>query len=166
VSFNGTNYTQVYVGTNSYLTFGAGSNGGNGLGVTNPPNPKIMINAADRRGNRIYYGTVGSTVGTRTYVILYEGNTSYTVTSTNMQWAMVFYENDPFRIDLQVASNSGGNTGSSGVYSSSALLASLPSYMSFNGYSIRAIGPFVPNGGNNSGVTFNAIPDTGALFIV
>jgi len=106
VSFNGSSYNTVYVGTNTYITVGAGSSEYNNLNVSNPPLPKIMISCADNSCQRIYYGTSGSAPN-RTYRIRFEGTaaTSGTLGSPNMVYEVTFYENTPNQIDIQIGSN-------------------------------------------------------------
>ena len=56
----GTARTNAYVGSNAYITFGAGSivyGSGTPLSSTNPPNDKFMFNAADRSYMRVAYKT-------------------------------------------------------------------------------------------------------------
>ncbi len=49
----GTGYTTTYMGSNSYLTFGAGSTNFNGLSASNPALPKFMFGAADNSYQRV-----------------------------------------------------------------------------------------------------------------
>jgi hypothetical protein len=50
----------VYVGSNFYTTFGAGSNVYSGIGASNPPLPAIHIGAADRSYKAVYAGAVSN----------------------------------------------------------------------------------------------------------
>jgi hypothetical protein len=106
VTYNGTSYNSVYIGTNSYLTFGAGSSAYASLSASNPALPKIMISAADNSAQRIYYGAVGSSPN-RTYRVRWEGTnaTTGTLGSPNMVWEATFYENTPNKIDIQIGVN-------------------------------------------------------------
>lgn len=103
ISFLGTTYTSVFVGTNTYVTFGGGSSVYSGLGETTPNLPKIMWGCADNSVQRIYYGVEG-TAPNRTYRIRVEGNgtTSGTLGSPNMICEYTFYEAEPAQIDLQL----------------------------------------------------------------
>lgn len=49
----GTAYTQVFIGSNSYLTFGTGSTVYSSLSASNPPYPKLMFGAADNSYQRV-----------------------------------------------------------------------------------------------------------------
>ena len=75
ISYLGTNYANVYIGTNMYLTFGAGSTAWSGVSPSNPAIPKIMVGGADNSIQRIYTGTEDTAVPK-------EGNT-YTLAITN-----------------------------------------------------------------------------------
>jgi len=107
ISFNGTSYNTIYVGTNTYITFGGGSTNYLSLSVSNPAFNKIMISSADNSAQRIYYGTEGSSPN-RTYRVRWEGNNSTTGTlgSPTMVYEAVFYEAAPSQIDIHVGSNS------------------------------------------------------------
>ena len=106
ITYNGTNYSAVYIGTNSYITFGAGSAQYSSLSESNPALPKIMITAADNSAQRIYFGTVGSSPN-RSYRVRWEGTntTGGQVNNPNMVWEATFYENAPNQIDIQIGVN-------------------------------------------------------------
>ena len=106
VTYNGTSYNSVFIGTNSYMTFGGGSTQYINLSASNPALQKIMISAADNSAQRIYYGSLGSAPN-RTYHVRWEGtnDTSGTLGSPNMVWEVTFYENAPSRIDIQIGVN-------------------------------------------------------------
>jgi len=125
--FNATTYTQVFVGTNQYLTFGAGSTLFNTLSASNPALDKIMYAAGDRSVQRIYSGTEG-TAPNRTFRIRSEGNStsSGTLGSPTQVFEFIFYENDTRRIDVQIGVMSTAGTGISGVYTPAGV--SLVSY--------------------------------------
>ena len=105
VTYLGTGYTNIFVGTNFYVTFGTGADD---FSVTaSVPNfPKIMISAEDGSIQRIYSGTEG-TAPNRTYRIRSEGTNTVggTVGSPTKVYEMVFYENTPTQIDLHVVLN-------------------------------------------------------------
>ena len=107
ISFNGITYNTIYVGTNTYITFGGGSTNYTALGLTSPALPKIMISSADNSCQRIYYGVEG-TIPNRTYRVRYEGSaaTVGTLGSPNIVYEAIFYENSPTQFDIQIGSNS------------------------------------------------------------
>lgn len=113
----------VYVGTNNYLTFAAGSNQHSNISATNPSLPKIMMQAADNSVQRVYFGTEG-TAPNRTYRIRSEGtsSTSGSPGSPNMVYEAVFYEAHSERVDIHTGELS-RTTGVSGAYSINVLVA-------------------------------------------
>ena len=124
VSYNGTDYSKVYVSTNSHLTFDLGSIVRSSISANTPPCDKIFIQTADNSCQRIYYGTEG-VAPNRTYRIVYEGtnNISGTLGSPTMVWEATFYEATPGQIDIQLGTMARSG-GVNGVYSGSELLNS------------------------------------------
>ena len=112
ISYLGNSYNTVYVGTNHYLTFTAGSANYVSLGPSNPNLPKIMWSCADNSVQRIYYGVEGTSPN-RTYRIRVEGtaSTGGIVGSPNMVNEYVFYEAVPAQIDLQLGVNARKTSG-------------------------------------------------------
>jgi len=106
ITYLGQTYSTIYIGTNSYITFSAGSVEYSQLSSANPPLPKIMITAADNSCQRLYYGVEGVSPN-RTYRVRYEGTNSTigTLGSPNMVWEAVFYESVPAQIDIHVGIN-------------------------------------------------------------
>lgn len=78
----GSGYTTTYMGSNTYLTFSAGSTLFNALSVSNPALPKFMFGAADNSYQRVSRYALG----TDYQRIRYEGTaaTSGTVGSPNI----------------------------------------------------------------------------------
>ena len=113
VNFLGAPHTNVFPGTNFYLTFGSGSTVWSGVNVANPNLPKIMWCAKDNSVQRIYHGVSGTSPN-RTYRIRMEGNasTSGTLGSPGMVCEYTFYEATPAQIDLQVGVNNAKTTSS------------------------------------------------------
>lgn len=111
ISFLGTTYNTVYIGTNGYVTFNGGSTIYSGLNYASPAFPKILITAADNSCQRIYYGTesTGSTFRIRwegTADLHYRGPLGFDEPGDpNMVWEMTFYSNPNNRIDLHVVLN-------------------------------------------------------------
>lgn len=106
ISFLNTTYNTVYVGTNSYLTFGAGSSLYSGMSASNPALPKIMISAADNSTQALYYITNGTTP-TRTFRMRIEATASSSGVfgSPTMVTEFTFYESNPSQIDIQTGVN-------------------------------------------------------------
>ena len=109
VTFLGETYTQLFVGTNSYVTFGAGSStipsyndGANSIDGY----PAIIISGEDNSYQNVYSGVSGD-AGSRKLRIRYEGLNSADSTDdpANIIWEMTFYENLPGVIDLVIVKN-------------------------------------------------------------
>lgn len=117
ITYLSTSYSDVYIGTNTYITFGGGSTNYSGLDATNPALPKIMISCADNSCQRIYYGTEGS-VPNRTFRIRYEGTNSTvgTLGSPNMVYEVIFYENNNAQIDVHTGVNARWAISTGNVY--------------------------------------------------
>ena len=118
ITFNGTTYSTIYVGTNGYITFGGGTTSYSGLGATNPAFNKVMISADDLSCQRIYYGVEGSAPN-RTYRVRWEGHNSFSggiLGNPDMVWEAVFYENTNNQIDVQMNVNSNVSPPSSASY--------------------------------------------------
>jgi hypothetical protein len=112
ITYLGTSYNTIYVGTNHYITFTAGSTIYSGLGPATPNLPKIMWACGDNSVQRIYYGVEGTGV-TRRYRVRLEGTNSIggTLGSPTMINEWVFYEATPAQIDLQCGENAKKTTG-------------------------------------------------------
>lgn len=113
ITYLGTSYSTIYVGTNHYLTFGSGSTVWSGISITTPNIPKIMWCSADNSVQRIYYGVEG-TAPNRTYRVRLEGNGGYTgvLGSPGMVCEYTFHENAPAQVDLVTGVNNRKTVGS------------------------------------------------------
>lgn len=120
VTYLGVTSPTIYMGTNSYLTFGGGATTYFGIDENTPALPKIMVTAEDCSCQRIYYGTSG-TVGNRIYRLVWEGNsgTSGTLGSPTIRYEYKFYEATPTQIDLNIEDNA--NQQSSGGFTDAQL---------------------------------------------
>lgn len=106
-TFAGTTVNQLFIGTNGYITMGAGSVIYSGLSASNPPNNKIMISASDMSCQRIYYGTTGTSPN-RQFRIRWEGHVTYQggiVGNPTVVWELVLFENAPTQFDLHMGVN-------------------------------------------------------------
>jgi hypothetical protein len=106
ILYNGSTYSQVFVGTNTYLTFGSGSTVYSGISASNPALNKICVSSNDNSIQRIYTDTQGVSPN-RLFVIRVQATnaTSGILGSPNMQWEWHFYENDTDRIELHINLN-------------------------------------------------------------
>ena len=114
VAFGPNHYTTIHVGTNSYVTFGEGSDGFVGISFNFPNLPKICIGSGDNSSNLVKYrqesgtGRTGSASGIFIVYFRGAGNTGYnqeTISATNdnlIEWEMYFYEENPGIIDIHI----------------------------------------------------------------
>jgi hypothetical protein len=88
-TLNNVVYTNCYVGSNSYLTFGAGAINYSSLGATVPSLPKLHIGAEDYSLQRIYTKTEN-----KIFRVRWEGNTSTSALAGNSNrfLEVTFYE--------------------------------------------------------------------------
>lgn len=126
INFLGTPYSSIFVGSNSYITFGTGSSVYSNLSASNPALPKIMLGSADNSYQRIYQEITGTTPN-RVCRIRYEGTASVggITGSPTIVWEALFYENIPNQIDIQVGSHA-RLTGVFGVYGAATHVLPIP----------------------------------------
>lgn len=117
--------SQIFIGTNSYITFGEGSNDYNPVDASNPGIPKICLGANDNSMQLLYYGTTG-TAGNRIFIARYQGSDNTSGDANNPETVIEywFYEATPNQIDIQIGVY-GMSDGYSGITSASAELYSL-----------------------------------------
>jgi large repetitive protein len=96
-SFNGVNYDSVFVGSNTYLTFGGGSGNFSGLSASNPNLPGVHLCTADNSYQRVQFLTNNS-VSPNQLRIRYEGtaSTGGSPGSPNIVYEAVFYRNQSY----------------------------------------------------------------------
>ena len=120
-TINNTDYTTVFVVSNSYLTFGSGSTAYNSLSGSEPALNKIHIGAADNSYQRV--STISS--GADYTRIRYEGtaSTSGTLGSPNIVWEATFFDKGKTGgvpvVEILVGTHS-RTTGQAGIASTSA----------------------------------------------
>ena len=120
INFLGTNYTSVYIGSNSYLTFGEGSNKydfsiPSEITTDGPALPGVYISTRrfingfetdciDSAMWKLYSGT---TDGGNTTIIRFEGNDDYTANQgdTNLVYNFKFYKDQSDYFDLIIEQN-------------------------------------------------------------
>lgn len=86
---SGVGYNSVYIGSNSYLTYGAGSNNYSGLSSSNPALPKYFLGSADNSYQRVSYYSFNADY----FRIRYEGTsgTSGTVGNPNIVYEVTHF---------------------------------------------------------------------------
>jgi hypothetical protein len=113
INFGSTTTNEIYVNTNSYVTFGSSPLSSSfeetiqwTYDETSVPHPKMYIFAADGSAQRIWTSTSGITPN-RTFTVRFEGHINYqggVLGSPTTSWELTFYENSPSQIDLQIDS--------------------------------------------------------------
>lgn len=109
INYRGIGYqNNVYVSSNSFISFGGAFNGYPELAFDYPTVSKIYLSAGDRNVEKLQAGTFGETPN-RTHIIRFEGwdgaYSSLYEPETNLIWETVFYENAPNRIDVRFIKN-------------------------------------------------------------
>ena len=119
----------MYIGSNSYATFGGGSTQYSGLSASSPSFAKIFVGAADNSYQRLYYKQ-GFVSGSQNYYrIRFEGNssTSGTVGTPGIVWEMTFFDSQLFNgnqlVELLVGVHGRAGSGLSFLAQSNAALA-------------------------------------------
>lgn len=102
VNFNGVDYSTIYVGTNSYVTFGSGTSVYSSLGIGNPALNKILINSADRSSNSIWFNS-----NPTNFSIRYEGGCG-TTPGTALVWELSADSSNNKKIVINVISMCSG----------------------------------------------------------
>lgn len=125
VSFNGTSYNSVFIGSNTYITFGSGSSNYSGLSASNPNLPGVHMCAADNSYQKVFYKT-DTSVSPNTMTVRYEGNaaTSGTVGSPGIVYEATFYANQTY-FDVLIGSNNRCTGGTRLITNGSTQLASV-----------------------------------------
>jgi hypothetical protein len=123
-TFNGTAYSSVFAGSNTYLTFGSGSSNYSGLSASNPAIPGVHMCAKDNSWQLLMYKYENSN---NTVRIRYEGNgsTSGTAASPGIIYEAVFYKNASY-FDISMGINNSCTAGSTGATNGSTYQATFP----------------------------------------
>eukprot|EP00961_Rhodomonas_salina_P228875 3093545-Rhodomonas_salina.1 len=97
---NGHFYAQIFVGTNSYITFGAGSAVYSSLSANRPNFPTLFIGAADNSASLIA-GKPVSENGVEGYVVRFEGSRLLSTSigqPPDIIWEATFFNDDTVRV--------------------------------------------------------------------
>ena len=123
-SFNGINYDSVYVGSNTYLTFGGGSSQYSGLAANSPALPGVHMCSADNSYQRVQF-LINNSVTPNQLRIRYEGtaSTGGSVGSPNIIYEAVFYRNQNY-FDVLIGTHARCTGGLRVVTNGSSALAS------------------------------------------
>lgn len=113
VSFLGSNYGAVYVGSNGYITFSSGNSTYYSFSPSNPSGPHISIFPADRRLRKLYYAQINAGTSEAKFVIRIEG-VDYSNAAITHIYEVHFYSGqsyyDIFFVDSPSSGNQNGGT--------------------------------------------------------
>ena len=114
VSFLGSTYGTVYVGSNGYVTFSSGNNTYSGFSASNPSGPHISIYPGDRMLTKLYYAQLNAGTAEAKFVIRVEGYDYPNSTSITHIYEVHFYSGqsyyDIYFIDAPSSGNQNGGT--------------------------------------------------------
>ena len=142
-TFNLVSYSSVFIGSNTYITFGNGSSAYASLSASNPPFPGVHMCAKDNSWQLMMWKLEN---GDNNLRIRYEGNntTSGTPRSPTIVYEAVFYRNSSF-FDLAMGPNSSCPNGTVGATNGTSFIATFPTGSSLANqyFRIGASGPSV-----------------------
>ena len=162
VEFLGLTYSNVYVGSNSYLTFGAGSTQYSSLTYSSPSVPGIFINSGDRSFQKLYTKT-----NVDSFVIRYEGSVGTSnnggIPDPEIEWEITLFNNNV--IDINIGTNSAYPAGLSVIKTASQKvhdIDTLPNtgFRTYKGYMPEKIDVSKIYYNKNSGISYSVVPDT------
>jgi hypothetical protein len=108
VSFLGSNYGTVYVGTNGYITFSSGNSTYYSFSPSNPGGPHISIIPGDRILTKLYYAQINAGTPQAKFVIRVEGY-DYSNAGITHIYEVHFYSGQSYYDIYFVDSPSSGN---------------------------------------------------------
>jgi len=91
ISFLGSNYGAVYVGTNGYITFSSGNNTYYGFSPSTPSGPHISIFPGDRYLKKLYYAQINAGTADAKFVIRVEGVDYSNQSITHIRGSFLFW---------------------------------------------------------------------------
>lgn len=103
---NNTAYNNWYIGSNLYITAGAGSSVYSPLNASSPALPKFHFGSSDANYQKVY-----SKSGTNYIRVRYEGNSAYGTCSVNTIYEVTFYRTTLNYQYIQVVFGAHGNVG-------------------------------------------------------
>ncbi len=148
ISYLGVSYNKVYVGSNAYITFSAGSSIYSGFSPSNPPGPHVLIYPADRRLFQLYSGRLNAGTPNDKFVIRQQGG-DYGTTSRVNVWEAHFYPNQNY-FDIFFITDPGNNAIRPGISNGTTYLTRYDSTAG-SGIRITTVDPTLTNIGGFTG---------------
>jgi hypothetical protein len=161
IIFMGNTYEKVYIGSNSFVTFGGGFSAFSGYTEKNPPLSGIFIESGDRSVNKIYTRTTPTQ-----FTIRYEGNIMPSgpslLVEPELEWEITFSSDG--RIDVSIGNNEAYGTGFSKIKSASAIKVEIDSspnsgFRIFKGYGKVDVDASMIYYGDTMGMSYSVSPD-------
>lgn len=114
IKYNNIYYNSIFVGTNSYITFGDAAAVYSELGPINPSLPTIFISSANNSAQNIFSGIHPNKQDA--FLVRYEGysSTGSPDGTSNIIWEMTFFKNSS-NIEINIISNGRGIQGIGGM---------------------------------------------------
>lgn len=132
IYFLGVAYNSIFVGSNAYITFAAGSSMFSEYLPSHPPGPHVLIYPADRRLFRLFSGRFNAGTSDDKFVIRQHGGDYGNQSRTNI-WEAHFYPNANY-FDIFFIVEPGGNAVTPAISNGSTYLTS---YASTAGTAVR-----------------------------
>ncbi len=89
----------VFVGSNSYITFGGGADAYENLGPSNPPVVTVFIGSRDTSWSRVLYQDMGGGYGSPArFRLRWEGYNTFSPDGTPVVWEANFYSNNVLQL--------------------------------------------------------------------
>ena len=161
ISFNGTTYNEVHVGSNSYLTFGGGSTAFSNLGSSNPGLPSVHICAGDWSYQTVQV-RVDNSVTPNQMRIRYQGTASVSGGSTpTMIYEAVFFRGMSY-FDLLIGTNNACSVFSSKLLTNGSSVSTSVSFAANTNWRITGLSASLNGntstwmGSSNSSVAANS----------
>jgi len=147
VTFNGSNYNNVFIGSNTYITFGSGSSAYSSLSASNPAIPGVHMCADDNSYQRVQY-LINTAVTPNELRVRYEGTatTSGTAGNPNIVYEAVFYKNQNY-FDVLIGTHARCTSGSRLITNGSSQL-SAPAFAAYTNW--RITGGTASQNGNSA----------------
>jgi hypothetical protein len=148
ISFLGVSYNRLYIGSNAYITFAAGSSIYSGFSPSNPPGPHVLIYPADRRLFQLYSGRLNAGTSNDKFVIRQQGG-DYANSSRVNVWEAHFYPNQNY-FDIFFITDPGNNALRPGISDGTTYLTRYDS-VAGSGIRITTLDPTLTNIGGFTG---------------
>ena len=148
ISFLGVSYNRIYIGSNAYITFAAGSSMYSGFTPSNPPGPHVLIYPADRRLFQLYTGRLNAGTSNDKFVIRQQGGDYANPNRVNV-WEAHFYPNQNY-FDIFFITDPGNNAIRPGISNGTTYLTRYDS-VAGSGIRITTLDPTLTNIGGFTG---------------